>query len=297
MTYNIFESEIERVLNERGIEYRRAEVKKLNGVTRVGVSLNSEVNVAPTIYLDQLYEYCTRNDYTLEESVDHLLFLSKENQIGVNFDVNNLLDFDRASKNLNLKLINKSENEEYLADKPFVSFGDLAIVFQIVLPQFEDGRASITLENRYIEGWGKTVSDLFEIALENIKDDFKVQNIAQMLCKMAPDLDMDLDIGIPMYVCTTESGVNGAIVMVLLNKLAEVGENFGENLYILPSSVHEILLIPEGATDASCFNSMINEVNSDVLAVEEKLSNHYYFFNYTDKKMYDHENHEMAFVM
>lgn len=73
-------------------------------------------------------------------------------------------------------------------------------------------------------------------------------------------------------------GAGGA--MVSTERLVALAKSLGENeLFIIPSSIHEILAIPCKSFDEEEINEAIREVNAKEVLPEERLSNHVYRFN------------------
>ena len=83
-----------------------------------------------------------------------------------------------------------------------------------------------------------------------------------------------------MYVLTNNNGVNGATMMVSKNVLDSIYEEFGDNFYILPSSLHEVILIPESfSDDVEMYRDMVVDVNGSFLEAEDKLSDNVYHYD------------------
>ena len=61
--------------------------------------------------------------------------------------------------------------------------------------------------------------------------------------------------------------------------MAKIGDEFGDDYYLIPSSIHEVILIQKrDLGDVSELNNMIREVNLTQLSHDEILSNHYYTY-------------------
>ena len=74
--------------------------------------------------------------------------------------------------------------------------------------------------------------------------------------------------------------MNGASVMLYKDPLRDFANYMGHDLYILPSSIHEVILIPAYDHDSyDELTSMVKEVNSTQLSKEEILSDHVYFYS------------------
>ena len=88
-----------------------------------------------------------------------------------------------------------------------------------------------------------------------------------------------------MWVISNEKGINGAASMLYENELHELAENLESDLYILPSSVHEVLAVSTELTDPEELAQMVAEVNMQKVALEERLSNQVYHYDKDLRKL------------
>ena len=90
----------------------------------------------------------------------------------------------------------------------------------------------------------------------------------------------------PMYVLTNRKRCNGAACVLYEQVLENFAKKINDNLYILPSSVHEVIMIPASfAGKASQLREMVEEINATQVEDEEVLSDSVYFFNRMTKKL------------
>ena len=98
--------------------------------------------------------------------------------------------------------------------------------------------------------------------------------------------DIDLRDYVPsdMYILTNETKLNGAACILYENVLYDFAQKLGEDLYILPSSVHEVILLPKlSVFEKDELVNMVREVNTEGVAAEEVLSDHVYEYNRTQR--------------
>ena len=87
-----------------------------------------------------------------------------------------------------------------------------------------------------------------------------------------------------MYVLTNESKLNGAACILYENVLYDFAQKLGADLYILPSSVHEVILLPKlSMFEKDELVNMVKEVNTEGVAADEVLSDHVYEYNRTER--------------
>lgn len=274
------------------------EVTKNNGTILTGLTIreNSE-NIAPTIYVESMYE-----DYLdgagLEELTERIMDTYQNNKLPNDFSVDFFNDFAQIKDRIMMKVINADRNEQMLAETPHYTFGDLAAIFQVQMDSVEFGSAVVTVKDEHMKMWGVDTGTLMKHAKENLetKQPPYIMSMAQVIAEMMdiPPEEM-FDANQPaMYVMCNESKINGAAAMVFTEKLDEFAVEHGANLYVLPSSIHEIIIIPDNlnSIDKNVLESMVRDVNATQVSAEEFLSNNVYYYNRDDKCLFIAETME-----
>lgn len=218
----------------------------------------------------------------------------EEHKLETDFDVTFVTDFDKVKDRICYKLRNAEHNQELLSDTPFVGFHDLAIIFYIVVSREEEELGTITVKNNFLQMWNISVEKLLSMAIVNTQRMFrgKVESMFSVMTELLADkldeecanefYDMmaDAEDEVPMYVCTNTSKLNGAGVILYDGLLKEFGNRVENNFYILPSSIHETLFIPDtGDMDANYLKQMVRDVNTTQVAPDEILSDSIYYYN------------------
>lgn len=269
-------------------------VVKNNDLHLTGLTiLNRSVNIAPTIYLEYYYEQY-KAGATMYDVCHQIIRTYEEHKGMLDFDVKSVTDFNRVKDRICYKLVSADRNKELLSDTPHIRFFDLAIIFYIMVSSDAEGMGTITVHDNIMDLWNVSKEKLFELAVQNTQRLFraKVTSIAEvMIDVLASRLDrecvcefFDLMAGeddmIPMYVCTNTAKMNGAGVIFYNGLLKEFADRVGSDVYIIPSSIHETLLIPAGVgMDADEIRDMVKCVNATEVAPEEILSDSVYYYN------------------
>ena len=261
---------------------------KLDGL----VVITEDENIAPNIYLDGYYE-AYKDGVDMDDILTRIAEVRLTAMPEQGFDVKDILDFDSVKDKIIPKLINAEMNQEVLAKRPHMMEADLAIQFVVQVDRSEDGVASCAIDNKMLEGYGIEVDELYQIAMENMErlDPAKVVSMAEMLGFSSEDIPEG---SIAMYVITNESGVNGATSILNDRVMDEAREAIGENMIIIPSSIHEVIAIPMNEdADITTLTAMVKEVNADMVSPQEFLSDHVYTYSFdshelirADKDMY-----------
>lgn len=258
------------------VEYR--EVLKNNGQFKYGIIFNEKnINASPTIYLEYYYELF-QNGTDVGDIAKDIVSDFYKNRLRKSIDVDFFSNYENSSERIFCKLINKSMNEELLKDVVYEEFNDLAIVVYCKLNDFDFGNASITIRNSHIEMWNINKEEIINKAKENTRKQLNVciKNMYEML---AETIEMDSEF-LPMYVVTNDEKVNGAIYMIYDDLLDELCGYIGDDYYILPSSIHEFIVVSANdEDDKKYYDEMVKEVNLNHVLPEEILANHAYRYS------------------
>lgn len=269
-------------------------VVKNNDLHLTGLTILARTsNIAPTIYLEYYYEQY-RAGATMSDVCHQIIRTYEEHRGTLDFDVKSVTDFNRVKDRICYKLVSAERNKELLSDTPHIRFFDLAIIFYIMVSSDTEGMGTITVHDNIMDLWNVGKESVFELALQNTQRLFrgKVTSIAEvMIDVLASRLDrecacefFDLMAGeddmIPMYVCTNTAKINGAGVIFYNGLLKEFADRVGSDVYIIPSSIHETLLIPVSiGMDADEIRDMVKCVNATEVAPDEILSDSVYYYN------------------
>ena len=256
-------------------------VIKNNGCEMDGlVIMEKGKDIAPTIYLDSFYELYT-NGENIKNIIRQIEVIYEQNKNNVTFDVNILKHFDTIKDKIVYKVVNYRSNEKLLEQVPHKRILDN-----------EYGRSATALiYNNNLKNWNVTIDDVYKAALKNTPDllHSKISSMAALFEKCGVNVDgeeVDLKDYVPsdMYVLTNESKLNGAACILYENVLYDFAQKLGADLYILPSSVHEVILLPKlSMFEKDELVNMVKEVNTEGVAADEVLSDHVYEYNRTER--------------
>ena len=263
-------------------------VIKNNGCEIDGlVIMEKGKDIAPTIYLDSFYELYT-NGENIKNIIRQIEVIYEQNKNNVTFDVNILKHFDTIKDKIVYKVVNYRSNEKLLEQVPHKRILDLAVVFYCLLDNEYGRSATALIYNNNLKNWNVTIDDVYKAALKNTPDllHSKISSMAALFEKCGVNVDgeeVDLKDYVPsdMYVLTNESKLNGAACILYENVLYDFAQKLGADLYILPSSVHEVILLPKFEKDELV--NMVKEVNTEGVAADEVLSDHVYEYNRTER--------------
>lgn len=295
---NVVKSDMEKKMGEN-VRIDIHDTVKNNNVSYKAISIvRQDCNVSPNLRLEDFY-----NDYlegTELETVLEQIFILFEKYDHPQINLECFLDFEKAKDHIMIKLVSYEANKKRLEQIPYLSFLDFAVTYFVYMKQedFGYGNGSVQIENEHLEMWGVKKEQLHQLALKNSVEKMpeKFRSIQEILIEMLNQKGIETDDiqnemtkmqdEIPMYVLSNEQNYFGASVLYYPGVLKEISKRFQSDLIILPSSIHEVIVLPvNGKEQFDEMNEMIKEINKDQVADEEVLSDHLYYYNRSTEKL------------
>lgn len=266
------------------------EVRKNNGVLLHGLTILAEgQNVAPTIYLEHFWR-AYREGMTFGEVIDKLMEVYGKDAPVCSVDMEFFKDFGKVRDRICYRLVGIEENRAFLEDVPHVEFLDLAVCFFYAYQGDVLGEGSIPVHNSHVQMWGTSVAELMELARKNSARLFPWQcsTMEEVLRELIGEEGHEtlLDREVPMKVLSNSRRTHGAVCLIYQGVLERIAEEFAANLYILPSSIHEVILLAEnGVAEPGELKDMVVQVNKTQVAPEEVLSDSLYRYDRLKKRV------------
>lgn len=278
------------------------EVKQNNGTSYTGLIISvPDSNISPVIHLDDFMDmYEDADDMSgILHIIAEQYMKHREHRMGENY-LKDITDYGQAKHKLFTKVVNTEMNAEFLEGKPSRQFGDLSMVAALRLYSIDGGTANVNVTENLLKLWGIDADTLMEQAIvtDLINNPYKIESMVNIIKSMmgeevAEEMEEELfsnpEGGIKMYVLTDKEKTNGARYLLYPDMLERVGEHFGADYMIIPSSVHEVIIVPidMGITYEGLQN-MVQEVNATSVEEKDILSDHPY--------VYDRESKELSYI-
>lgn len=281
----IVRNEIADYLLQYDIENIRIQLTdKNNGVTMTGLLITQQgSNIAPNIYLEKYY-----NAYTQGRSMERILqeisgvYRDACMQINGN-EISFLEDADTYYDRVYLKVVNYEKNKDMLRDVPFRKYMDMAVTMRVLVNQGPEHTASAQLTYSMIARMELNQKRLWERAVKNSKEYFPVrlEKMDDIIRRLTPEWIGESNPNMGIYVLTNKDMVYGATaILYAQEELETLARENNTSYYILPSSVKEVLLVPEREyPDVEELQAMVTEVNLLVVNNEEILSDSVYRYD------------------
>ena len=247
---------------------------------------NSKIGV--NLDISSLYEeYQKSDDYTKSLKTAEIA-ITKGLSCCPDVNVASLMDYDNMKKTLVMEVISKDANADILKNVPHHDIEDMAVVYRLVLDSTDAGKSTVLVTNNLLDNYGISAEQLWEDALENapIVRPAQIKGMSEIMYEMmGPDAEA---MGIPqidpadekMFVATVSDKTCGAGVLAYPNFMEEAAEKIGGSYFVLPSSIHEVILVPDdGRMDAQELENMVKDVNATQVDAADKLTDHVYHYD------------------
>lgn len=270
-------------------------VEKNNGLCLHGLIIMEEgKNAAPTIYLEDYYcDYAEGK--SMGEIVERIVQVYEEHRDKLNIDFSFFSDYEKVKPHIMYKLLNYKANQKLLEDIPHMNYLDLAVVFYVKIDDDVIGNGSVLIHNNHADMWQVNESQLYEVAEKNtpklLKSCFSsMENVLDEM--MGGDISADLldteeispnDI----YILTNRQKLFGASCLLYDGLVKKISDKLSSSLYIIPSSIHELIIIPQKTFPQERENliELVKTVNSTEVDVTERLSDNVYVYQRDTEEM------------
>ena len=275
-----------------------SESHKLNS-NYLGMTILKEgQNVSPAIDLNAMYnEYQKTGEITpVFHKIAEIAQMTPE---GMNLEA--IENYEKAKENLFIRVSNAETNKDVLRNVPHETVGDLAVTYHIMVNHDEEEIGSTMITNDLLGKYGITQEQLKADAMENSAKILS-PSLESMNNVMARMMGMNLDVfdSVPfeqavedfnfheegMFVLTNTTAINGAAVMFYPEVMEQLGDHAGVDLVIIPSSVHETILLPDdGVMERAQLESMIRDINASEVPPKDRLSDTLYHYDSKEHKL------------
>lgn len=273
----------------KDVQTREESVEKLNGGYDAVTITPGDSHIGVNLNVDSFYQ-------AYEDGADMSEVVAKAKQVAVDgientpvLDVASLTNYDQMKDKLSMEVVSAETNAEMLRNVPHQNMEDMAVVYRFVLDSTENGRATILATNNMIEAMGVSPEQLHADAMENAPQikPATITGMSEVIAEMMGKDTAEIMGIVPvdpkdeqMYVATVSDKVMGAGVLAYQNFMDEAAERVGGSFYVLPSSRHEVLLVPDnGQMSLYDLEAMVREVNATQVAPEDKLTDNVYHYD------------------
>lgn len=265
----------EEMGEEGGVSF--CDMEKINQTHWEGLEIKERGHREGAVFrLRGLYEAYRKGG--MEHTVNFIREMMEKKPDPVFWDIPG--EWEGARGHVRPVLLNAEWNRELLEGCPSREFLDLAAAYCLELED-ADCRATALIKEYYLESWGITEGELWETALENLQgEEYRIKPLPEILESiLGPGMGGFHDFPL-LYVLTNQRVSHGAAGILRKDLLEGFSKQIGGNFYILPSSVHETLLLADGPNiKAKELREMVQSVNREEVNKEEWLSENVYYYD------------------
>lgn len=283
--YNDFYSALEKVMEPGGGKLEEVVMPSNNGSMK-GITIKFDsISLAPTIYPDFYYQ-----DWKDGQPVGSIVSGIRSEIMRTVPELTHLsignMNRNSAVTHLYAGVVSYENNKEWLKGIPHERIADLAVFAKWRFDNSgQDLMASAKVTEPLLAYLQLTKEEALKIAKTNTGRNAKFESLdaimAEMLTEIGKDEAMSMEgEAIPLYVLTNENGIDGATVIACPEVLKIAEKQMGEEFYILPSSVHEVLILPKSqADDVEGLKAMVSNINESEIEPRDRLSDNIYEFD------------------
>lgn len=279
-----FAEDLKTNLQKLGIEADVSEhhIEKLNdsydalSVTPKGSSIGVNAN------LDEIFHAIERGrDYnevlsgvteSLKGSLEHMPKLQ----------VSDLTNYAEMKNKLAMEVVSAERNAKMLQNVPHEQMEDIAVVYRLVLDSSKDASSTVLVTNDLMDKFGITHEQLHDDAMKNapLIRPAEIKGMEETLNEMQGGPALEPDPDEILFVAGVPDQSHGAAVIAYPNFFEDAAEKLGGDYFIIPSSIHEVLLVKDtGEMNSRDLAAMIKEVNATEVAPEDVLTDHAYHYD------------------
>lgn len=261
------------------------EVKKNNGLTLQTIEIwEPGTSICLSIYIDSLLDRIAYGEINVNEAAQKVIKIHEENKDNMKFyDVVRRIDKQAILEKAVYQLINEEKNRERLRDIPHRKFLDLAAVYRVIVREDQYGTESFMVTNAMCDQYGIGKEELDHAARQNTeKKGFEVQTMASIIAETEGMTEEVGELECPMWVLSNTQKFNGAVVMLYNGYFRRLAESIRSDLYVLPSSIHEVIAVPVDGIEPCGLKAIVGEVNFCEVKADEILSENVYWYSRKD---------------
>lgn len=247
----------------------------------IGISVGEkESRIRPNIYLEQF------ENLSNDEIAEKVVMIYEDNQTPIlDMSIDDFSDYEKIKDRLIVCIRKQTKNQEDVKKK----YLDMELYVRFIINTNNDTVSTVVVKKEHAKRWGINPQTIIAQARKNSEKHYTIDGMADVLRELGhddPSLDETFELK-PMYVIGNENKYNGASVINSTKVLSKLANSIYDSLYIIPSSIHEILALPKSLVDdIDYMKEMIRDVNDTMVRPEEILSYNLYYFDKETKKVY-----------
>ncbi len=271
-----------------GYEISFSEVTKNNRSVRQAIVVRKTGDtVCPVIYIDELLNEIEGGRRSIRETAKEIAVIYWNTDIGQFSDITEKLNKKSILEKVVYQLVNTERNIERLDNMPHKELFDMSAIYRVIVRDDRDESASIAMNHELCNVYDISEEELDFAARKNTKEKgFCVMTIAAIMAEITgiPSESFPNECP-PMFILTNTSGKNGTVVMLFEEYFEELARKLKSDLYVMPSSIHEVIATPTEGLNPDILRDMVEKVNAEEVPDEEILGESIYKYDVKTGKL------------
>lgn len=293
MDKNIFKERITDILKNRlsaeELDISVKSISKNNGVIITSLCIRKkEETIITCINMDECYGMFM-SGLSLEYVADEVIKCYRDSEKGkTTIDIGILDKWDEVKENLGIMVVSKAKNRDMLKKLVWREYLNLAIIPVVYMGDNTEDCRTVQVTKIMAEKWkGVDYDTVIDTAIENNRknDPGMYWNMAELFKGINMD-DYEKTVLNNVKIVSNSKCVNGASVILDMEMMDRLYEEFGGPVYLLPSSIHELLAVAADDTTPEEYIELIRKVNADDVKDEDVLDDCVYMYDGSELKVY-----------
>ncbi len=248
--------------------------------------------LAECFTIEQYYELCNKQEDIDLIAMDIIRDYKRRKAYNDDFCADKFYNWDFVKSNIMFRIINYRANRELLQNIPHIEICDLSLVFYLLADTDVKYSKSVLINNSMLRIWGAGAKEICKNARKNtpIKLPAQFKNINGSVSEDILNVMNEYrEEELPMYILTNSMAVYGASCVLYDGMLETISQKFGSGFYVLPSSLHEVILVPAYVCDklfAKRLKRLVMTVNFEMLPQQDVLSDSIYYYSKNEKHLF-----------
>lgn len=265
-----------------GYEVSFHKIVKNNNFVRLAIVIRRTGDtVCPVIYIDELLKKINSGCKSVQSAAMEIADMYRN--VELQGFSNSVIELSKNSilENVVYQIVNTKLNVNRLSNIPHKELFDLSAVYRVVVNDDDGGTNTIEVDYNLCSTYAISNDELEFYARRNTKEKgFCIMTMQEIMAEMmgAPVETIQEECP-PMYIFTNAEKVNGASVMLYGEYFGELSAKLRSDLYIMPSSIHEVIAVPADGLNPDDLRRMVAEVNARAVSSEEILGESVYKYN------------------
>lgn len=300
MDYSTFKKKIPELIGLKlGAEYkvRLFELKKYNGIVQDNLSIQKrDTSISPCIDLRYYFQKYIQG--TGIEDIANAIIAYYMRSMPEQLEPDKLLNPAYIRNQIVCSLVNTDRSQEFLKECPHFPFLNLSVVFYLLIDDIKIGSGTVLLRNFHMQQMRLKKEELLGLAMKNmgrlLPADFMTteQLISELRgssqetengtaeCSDGQADSEEMDKRLQLFVLTNSRRSYGAVWMMDVEVLRKVADQLKDDFYVIPSSIHECMVLPAGShLKTESISRIVRRINRTKVAPEEVLADSVYRYD------------------